>query len=493
MVRYYLLGLKIINILLFIWIISIFLSLFNIQVVFTTSGGNLVIIEVIFAIKNILSYLIYSLLFLLVFGVGILISLMITLVSGGNNLSTFGFFIEEFFKNFLGQWFFFPSGTPPDIVQIPNLLGSQVLTMTTDLYLLVFQILFIVSIIYALRSLYKNDPRYNIIAIGSLIMMMVTDLIFKGFIKMLDLFNLTQLFNNLGIINLNNLPSPLNPILSNLPINDFFVFLINPVALLAIIGYIYLEISFQTYYADIVTKPSLERGKRLSAQLELLQKESHYITANVDKIKEEAKKRREELGLEKQTLRKYFSKKETKFSYIKEMIERKRLETEEKKLISAASKTRRLGRYIDRLFREDKEAKETLTAKTAAPRSKNLATSTLLNSSVRIVILILISFVILHTPWFIINIFDLPPAITESLAMYSPEVIIILFLPILLIFPVLGKIISFIKHRSLILRLQQEGKIKEILTSVGDYVKTEPTDDDDGDVDLEEDVFSETS
>jgi len=71
------------------------------------------------------------------------------------------------------------------------------------------------------------------------------------------------------------------------------------------------------------------------------------------------------------------------------------------------------------------------------------------------------------------NIFNLPPAIIESVAMFSPEVIIILLIPLMLIFPVISKIISSIKHRNLIIRLQQEGRIKEILASVGDYVKKE--------------------
>ena len=33
--------------------------------------------------------------------------------------------------------------------------------------------------------------------------------------------------------------------------------------------------------------------------------------------------------------------------------------------------------------------------------------------------------------------------------------------------------VSYIKHRNLIIRLKQEGRIKEILASVGDYVKKE--------------------
>ena len=79
----------------------------------------------------------------------------------------------------------------------------------------------------------------------------------------------------------------------------------------------------------------------------------------------------------------------------------------------------------------------------------------------------------MHPHWFLGTIIQLPPAITESVAMYSPEVIIILLLPITVLFPVISQLISFIKHRNLLIRLQQEGRIKEILASVGDYVKKE--------------------
>jgi hypothetical protein len=47
---------------------------------------------------------------------------------------------------------------------------------------------------------------------------------------------------------------------------------------------------------------------------------------------------------------------------------------------------------------------------------------------------------------------------------------------LILTFPVISKVISSIKHRNLIIRLQQEGRIKEILASVGDYVKKEEAD-----------------
>ena len=87
------------------------------------------------------------------------------------------------------------------------------------------------------------------------------------------------------------------------------------------------------------------------------------------------------------------------------------------------------------------------------------------------------------------NVFNLPPAITESVAMFSPEVIVILLVPLILTFPVISKIISSIKHRNLIIRLQQEGRIKEILASVGDYVKKaedEEEDDEEKEIEIQE-------
>ena len=120
---------------------------------------------------------------------------------------------------------------------------------------------------------------------------------------------------------------------------------------------------------------------------------------------------------------------------------------------------------------EDPEARDTLTARTSAPRPQSLALSTIINFSSRIIILLLVSYVVIQPHWFAENVFSLPPAITESVAMYSPEVILILLLPLMALFPVISKIVSYIKHRNLIIKLQQEGRIKEILASVGDYVK----------------------
>ncbi|MFW9875687.1 MAG: hypothetical protein ACFFG0_21500 [Candidatus Thorarchaeota archaeon] len=459
MVRGYLLTLKIINLAVFSWLFIIFLSsLFDFDVVLLTADNEFVILAFLGAIKNVFSYIIYGVCLLIAYGCAIAFGAIY-------NRYLFNF-IEGFFKGYLSKWFSIPQ---PDLQNIPNLILSELEVLFNDFYLFLFQILFVLAVIYAIRAFFKSDPKYSFIAIGSVILMVIIPLMVQGLREMLTLFNLPPSF-----LNLDQMANPLDPSLSEIPLDNFILFITSPFISFGIISYIYLELAFQINYADIVTKPSLERSDRLEAQLNILARESHFITANIDKIKTEAKARMKEIEAEQEEgLGKFFAKTGKRFSYVKEMIEKRKLEEEEKKLVTAASKTRRLGRYIDRLFREDSEAKDTITASSSAPRARNLATSTIFNFTYRIGLLLIISYIIIHPHWFLNTIIQLPPAITESVVMYSPEVIIILLLPIMIIFPVLSKLISFIKHRNLIIRLQQEGRIKELLTSVGDYVKKE--------------------
>ncbi|MFX0023077.1 MAG: hypothetical protein ACFE9S_12190 [Candidatus Hermodarchaeota archaeon] len=467
MARLYILSLKIINIAIFSWLFTIFLtSIFHFDTVVLTADNEFVLLAFLGALKNVFSYIIYGFLFLIAYG--------LAFIFGGAFNSYLFNFVEGFFQGYLSNWFSIPQ---PELQNIPNLIMSELGILFNDFYLFIFQVLFVVSVIYAIRGFFKTDPRNSFIAIGSIVLMIIVPLMIVGLRDMMDLF--------IGNLPPENYPefieqvyqmastNPLDDNLTQIPIDNFFQFLANPVMSFAILSYIFLELTFQINYAETVTKPSVERSERLEAQLNILARESHYINANIDKIKEEAKERMKEIEAEQEeglVLGKFFAKTGRRFSYVKEMIERRKLEEEEKKLVTAASKTRRLGRYIDRLFREDSEARDTLTASSSAPRARNLATSTLINFVYRVGLLMVISFIIIHPHWFLNTVLQLPPAITESVVMFSPEVIIILLLPIMLIFPVISKLISFIKHRSLVIRLQQEGRIKELLTSVGDYV-----------------------
>ncbi|TFG14918.1 MAG: hypothetical protein EU531_08775 [Promethearchaeota archaeon] len=461
MVRYYLLVLKIINVLVFIWIITIFLNLFHFDEVLYTESGELALSAFINSVRNIFTYAIFGLAMIVAFGSAVISSIMFFNV----RFEFMQNFIEIFFRNYIGLWFHFPTGNPPELTQIPTLIIDEFFVFLEDLYLVAFILLFIISIVFLIRSFIKTNPKHDLIAVGALVTMLILPLIISGLKDMLNLLYIE-------IEYLEDLANPLDPSLSQIPIDNLFLFLASPTISLAIISYIYLEIAFQINYTDTVTKPSLQRSVRLEVQLSILKSESQYVTANVEKIKEEAQKRREQLKIEeKPTISKFFSKTGESFSYVKEMIERKKLEEEEKKLVTAASKTRRLGRYVERLFREDPEAQDTLTARNSAPKQQSLVLSTLTNFIFRVTLLVIVSFIIIHPKWFLETAFDMPPAIVESVVMFSPEVIIILLLPIMLIFPVIAKIISYIKHRNLIIKLQQEGRIKEILASVGDYVK----------------------
>ncbi|MFX1312239.1 MAG: hypothetical protein ACFFHD_06465 [Promethearchaeota archaeon] len=459
MVRSYLLTLKIINIIVYIWLFLIFLtSIFHFDAVITTADDEFVILAFFGAIRNVFSYLIY--------GGSLAIAYGCAYFTSGFYSPYIFEFVTVFFKKYLSSWFLIEA---PNLKDIPDLIMDELGILFSDFYLFAFQLLFVISIVYTIRTFFKSDPKTYLISLGSIILMIVLPLMIIGLKDLLDLLNFQFKFID-EMANAN----PLDPSLSQIPINNFLLFISSPVILFAIISYVYLELAFQIDYTDNVTKPSLERSDRLEAQLNVLERESHFIIANVDKIKEEAKKRREEIEAEQKeslTIGKFFSKTGKRFSYVKEMIERRKLEEEEKKLVTAASKTRRLGRYIERLFREDLESRDTLTASSSAPRSKNLITSTLINFTYRVGLLLIISFIIIHPHWFLDTVIQLPDSITESVAMYSPEVIIILLLPIMLLFPVISQLISFIKHRNLIIRLQQEGRIKELLASVGDYVK----------------------
>jgi len=458
MARNYILLLKVINLLVFVWILFLFLSIFDFDEILT-SNGELVLLSFLNSLKNISTYIVfaaaYGIAFFCVYIASFAQPSLLTL-------------LDDFFRNLFSMWFTFPDGETPHFSEIPDLIGREFAIFSENLYLITFQILFIVAIFYVIKAFLKTDTKNDIRVIGSIVLMLVIPLMVFGLKDMLDLFYI-------NIPYLEGLPNPLDlGSLEQIPIDNIFQFFNSPVILLAIVAYIYLELAFQINYTYTVTRPSLERRLRLEAQLHILESESHYITANVDKIKEEAKARRSELKIEdKVSVGKFFAKTGEKFSYVKELIERRKLEEEEKKLITAASKTRRLGRYIHQLFQEDSEARDTLTARSSAPRPRSLAVSTAINFVFRVGLLIVISFIIIHPKWFMEEVFNLPPAIVESVAMYSPEVIVTLLIPLILLFPVISKIIASIKHRNLIIRLQQEGRIKEILASVGDYVKKE--------------------
>jgi len=282
MARNYILLLKVINLLVFVWILFLFLSIFDFDEILT-SNGELVLLSFLNSLKNISTYIVfaaaYGIAFFCVYIASFAQPSLLTL-------------LDDFFRNLFSMWFTFPDGETPHFSEIPDLIGREFAIFSENLYLITFQILFMVAIFYVIKAFLKTDTKNDIRVIGSIVLMLVIPLMVFGLKDMLDLFYI-------NIPYLEGLPNPLDlGSLEQIPIDNIFQFFNSPVILLAIVAYIYLELAFQINYTYTVTRPSLERRLRLEAQLHILESESHYITANVDKIKEEAKARRSELKIE---------------------------------------------------------------------------------------------------------------------------------------------------------------------------------------------------
>ena len=129
MTRYYILILKILNALIFVWILTIFFSIFHFDEVVTTSSGELVLTAFFTSLKNMLTYLIFA----AAYGIAIfsvLISTFIFLAAQPHKFTL----LDHFFRGLLSLWFTFPNGTTPNISQIPDLLGQEFAVFNENIY-----------------------------------------------------------------------------------------------------------------------------------------------------------------------------------------------------------------------------------------------------------------------------------------------------------------------------------------------------------------------
>jgi len=272
------------------------------------------------------------------------------------------------------------------------------------------------------------------------------------------------LIDELDALNLLD-PSLFLPVSENL-----WEFLNSTIFKLAFVNFLFLEFSFEVSYLDQVTKPSVERETRMKNQIIYLKSEAQKAISNLKKMDEKREqdrlnllKAQQEAGPQYQSehmkLVEFMSEKGSKqFSYIAEMIEKKKIEREEKALETAMKGTRQLVFFLDKLFVQNPESYHTLTAKTSAPSNVKLVTSTVMNMAFRFGVILLLTFFSSHPRWFIETIFHAPEAITNSVEMLTPEIILTVLLPLLLLFPIISQIIRATKHQ----KLQELLRIEEI-------------------------------
>jgi len=276
-----------------------------------------------------------------------------------------------------------------------------------------------------------------------------------------------------------------NPLVNNKTLfygNPLFTFFFNPVFMAVFFSLIYLEVACQTSYIYEVFLPSAYRGQRLEEQMKQLER--------LAKLKEEKKKLLEESEEEIQeegmmqtqsvTIRKFFS--SEAFDYMREMIEKRKesekvsdirkksitkreqkilslLKEEEEEEILDVSKVQQLNSYVEERYRQDKNARATLTASAALPSKKKLLITAGKNALYRIVTLVLLTFLIMNVS----NIFQFlflipPPDIIYSIEFQTAEMITILLLPIALAFPTIGSIIKLQRRPKIYRRPKQATK-----------------------------------
>ncbi|MEM2142345.1 MAG: hypothetical protein QXS20_05040 [Candidatus Thorarchaeota archaeon] len=204
---------------------------------------------------------------------------------------------------------------------------------------------------------------------------------------------------------------------------DFLLFLQSDLQILVLVSFAYLEVSYQMIYSHTVGKPIEDREEYLKQQLLALRKAAR---------KQEALERGEDhSGLTSSKLAGA-----TVFSFLREVMERK-ASTEDKmafQLLDTVSDVRRLQIYVDELIASDPNASSELTAKASAPSQRYVALSTVMGSLARFAIVIPLSFILL-SPSIVLGALTPPIGVRSSVEFVQPEIIMLYFIPIILVFP----------------------------------------------------------
>ncbi|MFX1509112.1 MAG: hypothetical protein ACFFBR_02285 [Promethearchaeota archaeon] len=238
------------------------------------------------------------------------------------------------------------------------------------------------------------------------------------------------------------------PLIStNLPDLNFLFFLQSPVFLVALMSFIYLEVSFQVVYFYSLLEPPTLREEQLRRQLNQLQTDAQRQVPIQTQDIPVPKALQRMLGSDA-------------FRLMRQVIERKLLRREWLVELKDAHEVRRLNTFVNRLFREDPEAESTLTARASMPSLTRMTALSIGSSVVRFVFVILIAYICIH-PAIFLAFMNAPPIIIESVELlFLPEKTLLFLLPLVLLFPLAATIIGYIRQR----RAQPAEPIRPTLT-----------------------------
>ncbi len=440
-------------------------EIFNILSVFKLVGQ----------LRDILSFLLYIAFFYILygiaFGVGVIFSLL------GSEYFSFGYYsnlVTELVYNLIGSWFYMPSSVDGSAMIAPTVseayAGAKAvyLLISADLYIVILKIIVAVMLFYALRASYTNNPTDSITTVTLINLVIIIPLFFVQLSNVLSIFVQTGNIAFLSNILDKNLLK--ESIFADVGDMNFWQFITSNIFLVALFMFLYLEFVFQVSYIDKVTAPSIEREERLTRQIDVMKVESMKAITRIKAVEEKKREKKlllqasmsqEDIEVEKEkkkrlSLRTMMSEKgQAGFSFISELIEKKKLEKEEERMMDAMKDTRKVSNYLENLFKQDPEAKNTLTAKTAAPSSTRLIVSTFVSLGTRFLVIVLLTWACVH-PYQIYSLIS-PDSIANSVELQTYEGVLSVLIPILLVIPFISTIIKISKHSKLeeILKLEE--------------------------------------
>ena len=327
----------------------------------------------------------------------------------------------------LKSWYMQPYGVTGPLTNLEQVwlsfgtnLNAVLLTLWDNTFLFLYFLFAGIGIALFLQSLVKMDHKF----VGG------------AFISIQAIIIVAS-YKLLTVPNLDPFPS------------DILVFLGRWAQILAIVSFAYLEVSYQMIYSHSVGKPVEDREETLKKQLLALRQ----ATRKQDAIERGEKVSSSGIGRTTSA---------TAFSFLREAIERKVVGTQDAlENLDAVSDVRRLQIYVDDLLHTDPKARDELTAKAAAPSSAYVIGSTITGSAIRFLSVIAIAF-ILMSPAVLTTILDLPIGIWSSMEFIQPEMVLLLFLPVVLLFPFAAMVITWFSKRAEVEKESLTDEEKEI-------------------------------
>jgi hypothetical protein len=328
----------------------------------------------------------------------------------------------------LRLWYMQPYGVSGPMTNLEEVwtsfaanMNSVLLALWDNTFLFLYFLFAGIGIALFLQSLFRMDHKF----VG-------------GAFLSLQAIVIVAAFKALTVPNIDPFPS------------DFIVFLTSWAQILALVSFAYLEVSYQMIYSYSVGKPVEDREETLKKQLLALRQATR---------KQDAIERGEKVSSSAMSR----TTSATAFSFLREAIERKVVGTQDAlENLDAVSDVRRLQIFVDDLLQTDPKARDELTAKAAAPSSMYVIGSSITGSAVRFLSIILIAFIML-SPAIAVILLDLPIGVMNSIELIQPEMMLLLFLPIILLFPFSAMVVSWFSKRTEIEKdeLTEEEKAQE--------------------------------